>query len=279
MYDYDELQRDFARYRRFAKVGTIGVTSEGRRIPYVFVGEMGKKQIIVQGGIHAREHITGALVSVLVDYCLSVKRPEGMGVWFLPLVNIDGAELAIHGLSSISCPKRQEFLRRVNGGSEDFSLWKANAEGVDLNNNFNARWGRGEGQVVCPAPHGYIGCRPHSAPEARALGRFTSLIKPRATISYHCKGEVIYWDFHEQGKALERDRAIAENLSACTGYSLESTGNSTGGYKDWCIEKLGITAFTIEAGSDSYRHPLPYAALDTMYKQNKNVIEVLGECL
>ena len=61
---------------------------------------------------------------------------------------------------------------------------------------------------------------------------------------------------HQSEENITRDRLIGEKLSEITGYPLIFTENSTGGYKDWCIEKLSISAFTIEVGSDKYKHPL-----------------------
>ena len=66
------------------------------------------------------------------------------------MTNPDGVALALGGLSSVKEPSRADFLRGLNGG-EDFSLWKANANGVDLNVNFDARWGAGIKNVFSPA--------------------------------------------------------------------------------------------------------------------------------
>ena len=88
-----------------------------------------------------------------------------------------------------------ETLLRLNGGSSDFTLWKANGRGVDLNVNFQADWGCGAANVRRPGPENYIGPAPFSEPETRALRDLTLALSPDATISFHTKGGEIYWEY------------------------------------------------------------------------------------
>ncbi|MDE5897149.1 MAG: hypothetical protein K2H43_04985, partial [Clostridia bacterium] len=101
----------------------IGTSAEGRRLFAFFVGSHAAPIGICQYAMHAREWVTALLA---IEH---VKRgiPRG-GVWFVPLVNPDGAAIVQSG--------------RI--GCED---WKANAESVDLNVNFPARWGSGKKNV------------------------------------------------------------------------------------------------------------------------------------
>ena len=97
------------------------------------------------------------------------------------------------------------------------------------------------------------------------------------TVSYHSKGEEIYWEFYQTGKKRERDYMLAKSLSLATGYPLKSAEGSAGGYKDWCIEKLTIPSFTIEVGSDELTHPIGVEHLNEIYQKNKEVIKVITE--
>ena len=196
------------------------------------------------------------------------------GVWVLPLMNPDGALLAQEGLEAV-CKERREFLLDVNK-TEDFSLWKANAEGVDLNLNFPARWGKGRGNVTYPAPHGYIGKEPLSAPESSALALFTEEVRPDYTLSWHTKGEEIYWRFHQPLARAMRDKRLAKILSRETGYPLKNTPFSAGGYKDWCVQTLKIPAFTVEVGADERAHPLGQTELADVVKKNIDVLAKLN---
>ena len=169
-----------------------------------------------------------------------------------------------------TCPRRGELLY-LNCGA-DFSLWKANARAVDLNVNFDARWGTGASNVRMPSAANYVGIAPFSEPETRALRDFTCAVQPQFTISYHTKGEEIYWRFHQPFWRLRRDKRLAKILSAATGYPLREAPLSAGGYKDWCVEKLRIPAFTVEAGREDFTHPLGLSALGDVVTKNLDAL-------
>lgn len=220
--------------------------------------------------MHAREWITAKLVLE------QIRRGVRGGVWFIPLVNPDGALLSQCGISSVEGRRRREMLVRINGGF-DFSLWKANADGVDINVNFDANWGKGKGNLTDPAPQGYIGPCAFSSEEAQALKSFTLAVRPDFTVSYHTKGEVIYWRFGQNALRCLRDRRLARILQRSTGYPLGEAPCSAGGYKDWCIQKLRIPAFTVEVGSDRLAHPLGESALKDIVSRNGDSIRKLTE--
>ena len=270
-----------------AEVRTIGRSVFGRDIIAAKAGG-GVKKIIVTAAIHARENVTASLVA---EAALGYKG--NATVWFVPLVNPDGAELVANGAEALGgrgfTPKETdktefiangdkefrtadaftealgaagEALIRLNGGSRDFSLWKANARGVDLNVNFDAKFGQGRQNVFSPAPENYVGEYPFSEPETRALRDLTLEVEPDLTISYHAKGRLVYWYFGQSGEAKERDRKIAAAAAETLGYSLGAAfTDSAGGYKDWCVSALGIPALTIETVRDTLAHPLPENAL------------------
>ena len=167
---------------------SIGKTVFGREIYAVRCGEGAPVGVAVYA-IHGREFITAKLA--FEQYKIGVIG----SVWLIPLVNADGALLSQVGLTSAPVYERKK-LRAVNGNSEDFSLWKANGRGVDLNVNFDADWGKGVRNVFSVGPENFVGETPFSEPESRALREFTLKIQPDYTISYHTKGEEIYWYFH-----------------------------------------------------------------------------------
>lgn len=265
---YEAVTHYYRRYRGEKRI--IGTSAEGRNLYAMFTGERGGTVGISQYAIHAREWIT-ALLAVGHLRRGVVKG----GVWVLPLMNPDGALLVQKGLETAS-PGRREFLLGLNG-KEDFSLWKANAEGVDLNLNFPARWGQGRGNLTDPASQGFIGAEPLSAPESRALALFTEEIAPDYTVSWHTKGEEIYWRFHQPLARAYRDKRLAKVLSRETGYPLKNTPFSAGGYKDWCVESLKIPAFTVEVGSDDFAHPLGFRALPDILEKNSGALAALNE--
>lgn len=254
------------------ETGVVGESELGQTIPYVFVGKKNGNYMIVQAAMHAREHLT-ALVAVCLAKRL-VAQPDltlNGGIYFVPMANPDGVRLCQEGLDWIDDAERKRLLTELNDGKTDFSLWKANADGVDINVNFDADWGQGRQNVFEPSPQNYVGEYAESAKETRALAEFTLRIKPLVTLSYHLKGEEIYWQFNQNARRTVRDKKYAQAISDYTGYKLVSAMGSAGGYKDWCVQKLGIPAYTIEVGSDEFEHPFPYNQLSAIVKQNEDL--------
>ena len=137
--------------------------------------------VIVQCAMHAREYITAYLCLKLIE------RFDCLGkvgtVHFIPTVNPDGIEIAL----------------------TQNPLYKANVNGVDLNVNFDARWGKGEKNVFQKGDENFVGNYPFSAPESRVLRDFTLAVCPNLTISYHSKGQEIYWEFYQSELEKKRD--------------------------------------------------------------------------
>ena len=259
------MQR-FCRYG--VETGIVGESEMRQQIPYVFVGKKNGNYMIVQGAMHAREHLTALLVVCLAKHLIknSHLTLDG-GIYFVPMTNPDGVRLCQEGVGWVRDKERKSNLLTINGGS-DFTMWKANADGVDVNVNFDARWGEGVQNGYFKSSQNYVGKSPFSAAESRALAEFTERIKPLVTLSYHLKGEEIYWEFGQTSHRRYRDKRYAEMISKYTGYKLVEPRGSVGGYKDWCVEKLKIPAYTIEVGSDEFEHPFPYEQLKTILEQN-----------
>lgn len=242
----------------------IGKSVFARNLYAVKIGD-GFPVGIAQYAMHGREFITAELAFLHAE--IGAKG----SLWLLPLTNPDGALLSQIGIASAPMQARNNLLV-LNGRKEDFSLWKANGRGVDLNVNFAARWGQGVKNVRKAGAENYIGEKPFSEPETLALKAFTEQIKPNYTLSYHTKGEEIYWYFYQGEKTRARDERLAKALSVSTGYPLITTSGSVGGYKDWCIAAFGIPAFTIEVGADELQHPIREEGLDAILARNKNAL-------
>ena len=211
-------------YRNFTrKKCVIGYSAQGRNIYAFHVGNAYGKQFIAVYAVHAREFITARLA------IKHIREGTSRGGWVIPLLNPDGVAI---------CQTRAP-------------LWKANARGVDLNCNFDADWGTGRLNTRLRGSENCIGDYPLSEPETAALARFTERVKPYVTLSFHTKGGEIYWEYGGEG-----DERGAEIIASYTGYVPKKIVGSSGGYKDWCIQKLGIPAYTIECGDDNLTHPI-----------------------
>lgn len=243
----------------------------GKNILATHIGSYDGVQILIQGGIHAREYISTLLMIEQARYLYTTDAVKNGGIYFIFLTNPDGAEIVLDGIDSVPCDITKQYLTLANGGF-DFSKYKANVNLVDLNTNFDADWGTGGQNVRCPNTENFIGFYPESEREVISLINFTNQVRPSLTISYHSKGEVIYYGFTgESEQNIERDRMIGEQLSAITGYPLIFTEDSSGGYKDWCIRNLTIPSYTIEIGNENIEHPIGEENLPEIFAQNKDV--------
>lgn len=272
-----ELENFIAKVRADIEVDTIGKSVLGKNL-YSFVKRSGENLpwALVVGGMHAREHLSSDIVCKFIEK--SINKNLSYNLCFVPLASPDGADLCINGADGLD-EKTKNKLIAINGG-EDFSLYKANANGVDLNNNWEANWDRKFTNKTSPSSQGFYGDKPMSEPEVIALANLTKQLNPFLAISYHLKGEEIYFDFFQDEKRYLRDKLIARAFAKSSGYSIKSTQNiSSGGYKDWCVQKLRISALTIELGSDDYSHPYPKLQLDNIYKKNKDFFKNIEKSL
>lgn len=265
-----------------AKIEIIGESVLKKPIYSVSFDFGMEHSMLIQGAIHAREHITCDLIVKMIfeisENFEKYKKLKTPNLVFVPLSNPDGADLVLNGLQNVKNLKIRKFLREINNGSSDFSLFKANANGVDLNNNFDAKWGMGKANVFFPASHGFVGKTAMSEPCTKALEFLTRKVKPIFTISYHAKGEEIYYDFFCKKEHEKRDKKIAKIVAKTLGYKLVSSQNSSsGGFKDWCIEKFHIPSVTIEVGSDKLEHPIGDCHLEKIFKRNKKILKKLGK--
>lgn len=234
------------------------------------IGDYSENQILIVGGIHAREWISTLLIIKLIKYYTKLKFSGG--IYFVPLCNPDGVRLALNGAIDPIFKAKKEFLTRMNGGNENFSLWKANANAVDLNVNFDALWGGGKYNVNFPGPQNFIGVKANSEPEVNAIINYVKKARPKLTISYHSKGEVIYYGFEKLSREeIKRDKKICQIFSKITSYKPEKTKESTGGFSDWISQHLRVPAFTFELGDDTLPHPITKQQLAVVFSQNKGI--------
>jgi len=268
--DYQSLLSKIEVYERKYNVLVIGESLFGRKIFAVERNvDTNLATAIFVASVHARENITTDLLCKYLDDGV-FDAVKDFNISFILMANPDGVELSKNGIDSVPFQMR-EFLIDLNLGYFDFSLWKANGRGVDINNNFDARFKTNIGSLS-PAPSGFAGETAESEPETRCLLDYVLSKNVFFTVSYHTKGEEIYFNFFQNGKDLERDSIIAEKFSKSTGYVIKNPEQvSSGGFKDFLVQKLHIPSLTIEVGSDELVHPIGEKYLDTIYERNKNI--------
>ena len=214
-FDYNELMYKIEQLKSkysFLNVYNIGKSILGRSIPLISIGN-GKKSVIYIGGHHGMEWITCALLTYFIkDFCNEYTNGkhifdisarilfETRTIHIIPMLNPDGIEYAIHGISDDNVLK--ERLININNGL-DFSHWQANGRGVDLNHNYNAGFREYKAieqtlNIHNGAPTKYSGEYPESEPETRALCNFVRWATPELALSLHTQGEEIYYTSGEK---------------------------------------------------------------------------------
>lgn len=205
---------------------------------------------------------------------------KGRAIHVIPMANPDGVCISQFGAQAIKNRKLRELVWKIakeEGGrlpcGSYFTRWKANARGVDLNRNFDAQWEAWNGGKLVPSSEKYKGTCPESEKESRILAELTRKEKFRRTVSYHSSGQVIYWNFGQQGELLEDTKAFADRIAKVTGYEMDLEGEEPdpAGYKDWAIEKQQIPSLTIEIGR--MESPLPGYCFREILRQNRGVWE------
>ena len=157
-YTYERLCRDsslLCKEYPFLRPFSLGHSVSGRRLSAISWGE-GEKRLFLNGAHHGMEWITSLLLMYLLeDFSHHYVNGTSLGnvdfrslfhevtMVFCPMVNPDGVELAINGLTEDLPPITKTRLKEYNGGSLDFSKWQANLNGVDLNHNYDASFRKG----------------------------------------------------------------------------------------------------------------------------------------
>lgn len=263
----------------FIQQQMIGRSVLGKNLVALQIGT-GMKNVHINGSFHANEWITTPIIMRFVnEYLLALTNNEPIrGLYMLPLfletnlsvipmVNPDGVDLVIDGISAAG--QYSTEVLAINGESEDFSNWKANIRGVDLNNQFPAEWEiEAERKPKQPAPRDYPGPYPLSEPEAMAIANYTSVSNFSRVNAFHTQGEVIFWGF--EGLEPPESEVIANEYARVSGYEPIQYTDSYAGYKDWFIQDFRRPGFTIELGRGM--NPLPIEQFPEIYENSLGIM-------
>lgn len=216
---------------------------------------------------------------------------ENTAIHIVPMSNPDGVTISQIGIDGLNNAKYQKLVQECyerdkeylvyevdangNGNWSDYyaanqfdrskfehqeiidfaqyqKIWKANAGGVDLNNNFDAGW---EDLTLkdTVSYSSYKGNSPVSEPETKVL---TTLATERMFdyyISYHSRGQIIYYDAKgNQPATSDKSKGLAETLQSCLKYEPVNTQKgynvNLGGFSDWVQLSLNGSSVTIESG-------------------------------
>lgn len=269
----------------FVRTRRIGMSVCKRNILAIEIGTMHNPVVFI-GGTHGMEWVSIlATFRLACEIASAVDRGKPVhgidmrealslrGAVFIPLLNPDGYEIQRDGRGAAL--KKTKLLSQF----EDTILktWQSNANGIDLNHNFNAGFYKAYSQVYDtgikqPGPTRYGGLLPFSQPETRAIRKLCAQCRPRALYALHSQGEEIYWRYGKQQPA--GSEYIATLLSNLTGYALCEPEElaAHAGLKDWFIQRYKRPGFTIELGLG--QNPLPYEDFDAIWQRVERALFV-----
>ena len=275
-----------ARYP-FLRAFPYGRSARGTKLWALRLGQ-GANRVLYNAEHHANEWITTPLLFAFAEELCAAAASGGAllgtdaaevldyaALTLVPAVNPDGMDLVTGELRE---GRDYEEALRIAARYPRFAFpggWSANLRGVDANLQYPAGWEQArenkfaEG-ITSPAPSGYVGAQPLSAPESRALWALTRETDPALTLSLHTQGEVIYWKYLDEEVAGAAE--IAALFADLSGYRAEETPYASGfaGYKDWFIQDFHRPGFTLELGRGV--NPLPIADFDEIYRRTRGVL-------
>lgn len=263
----------------------VGRSVLGREIPaLVLTHGPVCQRVLMAASFHGQEWLTSlCALRLCEELCLALRTDLplcdipigramwGRQIWFLPLVNPDGVEIARYGSHAAGGYAATAAV----AGADLPGLWRGNARGIDVNHNFNAGWA----ELQDPATKNgenirrlrqLSGPEPESEPETRALADLCRRHSFRHVVALHSQGEEIYWQYGEH--TPPQSRMMARVLGSASGYAVAdpSPSSAHGGFKDWFIDHFHRPGFTIELGRG--RNPLPVSDFEPLYDRTREML-------
>ncbi|EFN61709.1 Carboxypeptidase B [Camponotus floridanus] len=268
-------------YPDLCSVQTIGHSIEGRPLKVLRIsnGKLNAPAIWIDGGIHAREWISPASVTYIIEYLVENSERLETDYYILPVVNPDGYDYTF----------TVDRLWRKNRRKAGY----AGCSGVDLNRNFGYKWGgKGTSKDICKDT--YAGSKPFSEPESDAIRNFFEISSAnfKAFLTFHSYGQYILYPWGYDNRLppdyVDLDKVGREAATAMkkAGGSVYTVGNSattlypaSGGSDDWAkaLPKLKYT-YTIELrDTGKYGFLLPARFIIVTAKEALAAVQIITE--
>lgn len=186
---------------------TIGRSVQGRPIDVTVIGD-GPLDVIMVGGIHGGYEANSVLLARrFIDYYRAdqSRLPSRFTLHIIDTMNPDGLHRVTGGVPA------EEF----NFRAVDTRPGRFNANGVDLNRNWDANW---RPQSTWRNTVVDAGDAPFSEPETRAVRDYFARVEPVASVFYQSAGAFLWYSGAELGwpDALP----LAEAYGRASGYRV-----------------------------------------------------------
>lgn len=224
------------------KITEIGRSVEGRPIEAHSFGE-GETHVMFVGGIHGGYEWNSVMLAYrFIDHLKA--NPEMLSsdvkVTVVPSINPDGLYDVVGSGGRFSVDDAPDV--HDNSGTGRF-----NANGVDLNRNFDCKWApesSWRGETVS------AGTAPFSEPEAAALRDLVLSDKPDAVVFWHSQANAVYGS-ECHGGILPETMTVLNTYAGAAGYTAVPAFTSypvTGDAEGW-LASIGVPAITVELSS------------------------------
>ncbi|TAH72843.1 MAG: hypothetical protein EWM47_03155 [Anaerolineaceae bacterium] len=311
-YSYEDFISDAEiltkQYNNIIQYVTIGESHDNRDIVMLRLGT-GRKYILFCGGVHGRETINPIVLLKIVEFYANQYEDYGKAkenfsrklrfpssnietqyehmifekcvyellqtytILMIPLLNPDGYMISLYGLKAIKNPTLQNKIKRMK---YNFSEWKYNGRGIDINRNFPCRSWKPKGNRDYAA----------SENETKALIQVFHQYRISCFLDFHSRGKSIYYYRNSMPKVYnDKQLYIAKRLKNITKYELMDSeneidyGDSGGNTVHYFSEHFYKPALTIETVDENAIFPLDYKYRTSTFEDIKLVLFELGGLL
>ncbi|MEX0672699.1 MAG: M14 family metallopeptidase [Candidatus Paceibacterota bacterium] len=236
----------------------IGTSVEGREIEAYTFGNS-EKHVAFVGGIHGGYEWNSILLAYqMMDHLEEYPEviPDDVRVTIIPSANPDG-------LARVMGTTTGRFAAADAPPTEQTTEGRFNANGVDLNRNFDCNWApesSWRGETVS------AGTEAFSEPEAIAIRTFVQNTDPDAVIFWHSAAGAVYGSECNDG-ILPGTLEIMNTYADAAGYAAVPSFDAypiTGDVEGW-LASIGVPSITVELSTHE----------DLEWEKNKAGVEAI----
>lgn len=220
-------------------MSVIGSSVEGRAIEAHTYGT-GSTSLLFVGGVHGGyEWNSVVLAYEMMDHLANFPEtvPADLTIHIIPSLNPDGVYAVTQKTGRLTVADIPNPSQRI--GSARF-----NANGVDLNRNFDCKW---QPKSTWRGAEVSAGTAPFSEPEAAALRDYVTRVQPAAAIFWHSQANNVYASECEAG-VLPATITLMNTYAQAAGYGAVESFDAypiSGDAEGW-LASIGIPAVTVE---------------------------------